>query len=89
VQKYSPYYLDKRLGGLQIMSREDKDFKEKPSNINVFHLMDKLEKDWGKTHLRLNTDTLIIMDNNASDIAIIKLNNKDEIQFVNRFYGIR
>ena len=28
IQKYSPYYLDKRFGGLQIMSKIDKDFKE-------------------------------------------------------------
>ena len=39
VQKYSPYYLDKRFGGLQIMSKEDPEFKEKPNNMTLFKLI--------------------------------------------------
>ena len=89
IKKYSPYYLDKRFGGLTIMSKEDKDFKEKPLNIEVFHRLDELEKDWGKLHLKLNVNKLVVIDNNSSTVAIIKLDNKDEIQFINRFYGIK
>ena len=29
IKKYSPYYLDKRFGGLEILNREDRDFKQK------------------------------------------------------------
>jgi len=89
IKKYSPYYLDKRFGGLEILSKEDKKFKEKPLNMEVFHRLDKLEKDWGKSHLKLDANNLLILDNNASTISIIKLENKDEIDFINRFYGIK
>ena len=71
------------------MSKEDKGFKEKPLNIEVFHRLDKLEKDWGKAHLQLNINNLVVLDNNSSTIAIIKLENQNEIQFINRFYGIK
>ena len=48
IKNYSPYYVDKRFGGLQIMSKTDEDFKEKPTNMEVFHRLDALEKAWGK-----------------------------------------
>ena len=89
IKKYSPYYLDKRFGGLTILSKEDKNFKEKPLNIEVFHRLDKLEKDWGKAHLKLDVNNLVVIDNNSSTIGVIKLENKDEIHFINKFYGIK
>ena len=30
ISKYSPYYLEKRFGGLEILNKENKKFKEKP-----------------------------------------------------------
>ncbi|SFV62273.1 hypothetical protein MNB_SV-9-413 [hydrothermal vent metagenome] len=89
IKKYSPYYLDKRFGGLTILSKEDKNFKLKPTNMEVFHILDKLEKDWGKVHLKLNSNTLLVLDNNSSNLAIIKLENQDEINFIKKFYGIK
>jgi len=32
-KNYSPYYLEKRFGGLEILSRDDKSLKRKPDNI--------------------------------------------------------
>ena len=89
IKKYSPYYIDKRFGGLRILSKEDEEFKEKPTNMQVFHRLDKLEKDWGKAHLKLSSNNLIIVDNNGSEVANIELKNKDEIKFINIFYGIK
>lgn len=88
IKQYSPYYLDKRFGGLQIMSREDKDFKEKPDNMEVFHRIESLEKAWGKRHLKIDNSQLSITDNNGSIITTIPLKNRDEVDFVHRYYGL-
>jgi len=88
VQQYSPYYLDKRFGGLQIMNREDKAFKEKPDNMEVFHRLEALEKQWGKKHLLLDGTTLSIRDNNGSMIKTILLKTSKEIHFVQTYYGL-
>jgi len=88
VQKYSPYYLDKRFGGLQIMSKTDKNFKEKPTNMEVFHRLEFLEKEWGKSHLKVENQKLIVLDNNKSQIANINLSSDEDKKFIHSFYGI-
>jgi len=88
VKKYSPYYLDKRFGGLQILNKEDKEFKEKPNNMGVFHRLEELEKKWGKAHMKLENSVLVVHDNNGSVLKSISLNNQDEIDFVHIFYGL-
>ncbi|SFV52406.1 hypothetical protein MNB_SV-6-159 [hydrothermal vent metagenome] len=88
IKKYSPYYLDKRFGGLLILNKEDKEFKEKPTNMEVFHVLDKLEKAWGKSHIKLSGSNLIISDNNGTTKATIVIQNEDEMNFVRQFYGI-
>jgi hypothetical protein len=89
IKKFSPYYLDKRFGGLRILSKEDEEFKEKPTNMEVFHRLDKLEKDWGKAHLKLQSNNLIVLDNNGSIEANITLQNDKEIAFIHKFYGVK
>ena len=88
VQKYSPYYLDKRFGGLQIMSKIDGKFKEKPTNIEVFHRLEYLEKEWAKTHLKRFNNKLIIMDNNGTEITSISILSNEDNKFIHTFYGI-
>ena len=88
VQTYSPYYLDKRFGGLQIMSKEDPEFKEKPTNMTLFNEFSRLEKLWAKTHLKLENSNLIILDNNGTQISSLLLQNIEEIDFVHQYYGI-
>ncbi len=88
VKKYSPYYLDKRFGGLQIMNREDKNFKEKPTNIEVFHRLEYLEKAWGKEHLKIKEHQLTVLDNNGTDLTTIPINNEQDAQFIHSYYGI-
>ena len=88
IKVYSPYYLDKRFGGLQIMSKLDPEFKEKPDNMEVFHRLEFLEKEWGKTHLKVVNNQLEVMDNNASTIATIPLSTPNNSSFVHSFYGI-
>ena len=88
VKKFSPYYIDKRVGGLNIKSREEVDFEEKPDNVQIFHRLDELEKAWGKTHLVLENFQLHILDNNGSTLTTFPLESQDEIDFIHRFYGI-
>ncbi len=88
VQEYSPYYLDKRFGGLLIKNREDPEFKEKPNNMTLFKEFERLEKKWGKTHLKLNGNTLVISDNNGTAVAELSLQNKEELDFVHSYYGL-
>jgi hypothetical protein len=88
VQQYSPYYLDKRFGGLQIMSKEDKNFKEKPTNMTLFTEFSKLEREWGKTHLKIENNILIILDNNGSTQATLPLQTEKELHFIHSYYEV-
>jgi len=88
VQQYSPYYLDKRFGGLTIKSKEDKNFKEKPTNLTLFKEFERLEKEWAKTHLKLSQNSLIISDNNGTQVSILKLQSPEEILFIKHYYEV-
>ncbi len=88
VQKYSPYYLDKRLGGLTIKSKEDKKFEEKPTNMTVFKEFERLERTWGEQHLKVENNTLIIRDNNGSTQASIPLQSDKELTFIHSYYEV-
>jgi len=89
VQMYSPYYLDRRFGGLQIMSKEDSEFKEKPTNATLFKEFARLEKEWGEKHLKLEQNTLIISDNNGTKLSTLLLQTNKEIDFVHSYYGVK
>jgi len=88
IKNYSPYYIDKRFGGLQLMSKTDPEFKEKPTNMEVFHRLDFLEKEWGKKHLKVIENQLIISDDNQSEIKKIPITNSIDNNFLHNFYGI-
>jgi len=88
VQRYSPYYLKKTFGGLEILSKKDKNFKLNPDNAELYHRFEKLEYKWGKGHLAIEGKNLIIKDNNASTIGSIILKTNKEIKFVHKYYGL-
>ena len=88
VQKYSPYYIDKRFGGLQIMNREEKEFKEKPTNMELFHRLEFLEKAWAKNHLKVVEKNVIVSDTNGTEITKIDISTEEDAQFIHSFYGI-
>jgi len=87
IRRYSPYYLDKRFGGLEILNREDKEFKEKPNNMEIFHRFEQLERDWGKKHLQIDKNSLKIIDKNLT-IKTIPLTSEKDIEFIHKYYGI-
>jgi len=88
IKKYSPYYLEKRFGGLVIKSKTDKDFIQKPSNLDVYKKLDSLEREWGKKHLTLNKNKLLIY-NDKKLISTINIQNQEDKIFLYEFYGIK
>ena len=89
VQQYSPYYIDKRFGGLQIMHKEDPSFKQKPDNDVFFTKFSEFEKAWAQTHLKIKDNTLIILDNNGSQQSSLILHTQEEIDFASQYYGLQ
>jgi hypothetical protein len=88
VQPCNPYYFEKRLGGLAIRKKGDPDFKEKPSNMQLYHEYERLEKAWGSKAMKLHGDTLEVYDENGSLCTRITLQNDDERTFVRNYYGV-
>jgi len=87
VKKYSPYYIEKRLGGLTILSKTNKDFKEKPNSIEFFKRLQELESKWAKNHLKIKSNKLLIIDNNKT-VDSLNLKSKDEINFIKNYYKV-
>ena len=88
IKEYSPYYIEKRFGGLEILSKKDKDFKEKPSNEEFFKKFEELERKWGQKHLILKDSTVTIVDDNNKTLKSFKLKNQEELNFVKSYYGL-
>ena len=88
VKEYSPYYIEKSLGGLRIRKKGDKEFKEEPTNTEFFKRYEFLEKEWGKSHLKLRNKTLYIIKD-GKNAKSIELKDANEINFVKNYYGIK
>jgi len=89
VQHYSPYYLEQRLGGLTIKNREDENFKEKPTNMTVFKEFERLERTWGKQHLKIENNILMILDKNGTTQSTLPLHTEKELQFIYNYYEVK
>ena len=87
IKVYSPYKLEKRMGGLTIIDNRT-GTKEKPSAADVYHRLDELDKAWGREHLRIeNSDVLILGENNQTVVKIF-LESEKERAFLKSFFGI-
>ena len=89
VKEYSPYYVEQRFGGVQIMSKSDPDFKEKPSNMAFFKRLESLEKSWGERHLKIENGLLLIMDDNGAKLTTLPIRSEEEYRFIHSYYGVR
>jgi len=88
IEKFSPYFLEKRFGGLEILSKTDPAFKEKPSNMEIFHRMEFLEKEWGQKHLKIVSNELMVSDDNGTELIKLPISTKIDSDFIHRYYGI-
>jgi hypothetical protein len=87
LEKYNPYYLEKRVGGFSILSKKDA-IREKPPITEVFKRLEQLEQGWGMKNLKLKNNILYVYDNDKQ-IAKIILKNNDEKQWVQKYYNIK
>lgn len=84
LRPYIPYELTKTVGGLDIVDKRTGK-KMKIDNAKVFIALDDFTKKWGKTHLRLQTDTLLILDEENKTIDTMQL-TPTQRNFVRHFF---
>lgn len=87
IKVYMPYKLEKRMGGLSIVDSRD-GTKEKPDAASVYHRLDELEKAWGKKHLKIVGDDVVVMGDHNQTIINIFIKTKKEKEWMKFFYGI-
>ena len=83
---YIPYEMTKTVGGLDIIDKHTGE-KMKIENAKAFIAFDDLTKRWGKRHLRLNGNVLLILDDTNSTVDRIQLTTSQHT-FVQRFFGL-
>ena len=87
IKAYSPYQLEKRIGGLLIVDSRDKENNEKPSSSEVLHRIDELDKAWFKNHMIVqNSDVVITLEDNTT--VKIFIETPKERAFIKSFFGI-
>ena len=86
IHEYSPYQLEKRFGGLSIVDKNTHT-KEKPPTSLVLHRLDDLEKQWGRKHVQVKGEDVIIIDNNGTQVGKIALESQREKDFVVNFFN--
>lgn len=87
IKIYSPYKVEKRVGGLLITDSRN-GIKEKPSAADFYHRLDELEKKWGKEHLVIENNEVVVMGENNQSVARVFIENEKELKFLHSFYGI-
>jgi len=87
IKVYSPYKLEKRLGGLTIIDTRT-GTKEKPNASEVLLRMDELDKEWGRSHLRVENNDVVILGDNNQTVTRIFIETTKEREFLQRFFGL-
>lgn len=88
IKVYSPYKLEKRMGGLTVLNTQT-GTEEKPSSAEVLHRLDELDKEWGKSHLVVKDNDLIVLGDNNQTVVKIFIETEKERLFLKDFYGIQ
>lgn len=87
IKAYSPYQLEKRIGGLTILDSRDSEFKEKIKAAEVLHRLDELDKKWATSHLKVENNDLVITQDDNSTVKI-QIQTPKERAFIKSFFGI-
>lgn len=88
LQKHMPYIVEKRAGGFSIKSKIT-GIKEKPPAKDIFLRLEQLEKLWGQEFLKLQNNTLSIVDKNQKEITKIILKDEAEIKWVKEYFEFK
>jgi len=87
IKIYSPYKFEQSMGGLTIINTKT-DEKEKPDAADTLYRMDELDKIWGKKHLKIVDNDVIVLGDNNQTITKLFLKDNKEKSWVKKFYGI-
>ena len=87
IRVYMPYKVEKRMGGLTLVDIRD-GRKEKPDAASFYHRLDELEKEWGKEHLRVVGNDVVILGENNQSIVKIFIETKQERDWLHNYFGI-
>lgn len=88
LKKHMPYYLEKRVGGFQIMMKGSTT-KEKPPITEVYRRLEQLEQGWGKEFLKIKGNDLIVVDKNGTQVAKIPFHLDEEKIWVQQYFDIK
>ena len=89
VRQYTPFVIEKSLGGLKIRRKDDPKFKEEPDAVNFYPRLQELERAWATRHLRLEGNTLTILDDQGKPLKTIPLQNEKEKRFILEYYKVK
>ncbi|WP_457597105.1 hypothetical protein [Hydrogenimonas sp.] len=84
IAPYFPYEITKTIGGLDLLDKRTGE-KLKLDNAKVFLAYDHYLKEWGKTHLKLEGDTLLILDDEGKTVKKVAL-PPEQSAFVRSFF---
>ncbi len=84
IKPYFPYEMTKTMGGLDLVDKRTGE-KLKLDNAKVFLAYDQYLKKWGKTHLKLEGNRLLILDDNGTQVDAMVLNS-EQSAFVRKFF---
>jgi hypothetical protein len=87
IEVYSPYKLEKRMAGLTIVNTQT-GIKEMPQSADVLLRLDELNKEWGKSHLKVSENEVTVLGDNNQSVVKIFIETNKEREFLKRFYGI-
>jgi len=85
LKPYIPYEMTKVVGGLDIIDKHTGE-KMKIDNAKVFLAMDSFTKKWGKNHLKVEENTLIILDDGNRTVDTMVL-TPSQREFVRQFFS--
>ncbi|MFA7084782.1 MAG: hypothetical protein WC141_09625 [Arcobacteraceae bacterium] len=87
IKLYLPYTYERSLSGFNIVNKKTGE-KEQPPASEALKYMDKLDKEWGKEFLKLDGNTLIILDDNKESLKQIEI-TPEEKAWVQSFFEIQ
>lgn len=87
IKVYSPYKFEKRMGGLAIVNTRTGE-KEKPNAADALYRMDDLDKQWGKKHLKIVANDVIVLGDHNQTVTKIFIKTTKERTWLHKFFGI-
>ena len=85
LKPHIPYEITKTFGGLDIIDKHTGK-KMKIDNAKVFIAYDAFTKKWGKNHIVVNENTLVVLDDNNKSIDTMDL-TPSQRAFVREFFS--